>query len=70
MSVFPAHAGMSRTSLEWREYKIGFPAHAGMSPGTHPAGAHLVSFPRSRGDEPPRVLFFDLAAMFSPLTRG
>ena len=47
-----------------------FPAHAGMSPGTHPAGAHLVSFPRSRGDEPPRVLFFDLAAMFSPLTRG
>ena len=33
MSVFPAHAGMSRTSLEWREYKIGFPRSRGDEPG-------------------------------------
>ena len=32
MSVFPAHAGMSRTSLEWREYKIGFPRSRGDEP--------------------------------------
>ena len=50
MSVFPAHAGMSRTSLEWREYKIGFPRSRGDEPydGTN-CTAYLKFSPLTRG---------------------
>ena len=50
MSVFPAHAGMSRTSLEWREYKIGFPRSRGDEPSGSVAWSTSQQFsPLTRG---------------------
>ena len=50
MSVFPAHAGMSRTSLEWREYKIGFPRSRGDEPLIQDGyGLRHVFSPLTRG---------------------
>ena len=50
MSVFPAHAGMSRTSLEWREYKICFPRSRGDEPRKVPQANRVLAFsPLTRG---------------------
>ena len=50
MSVFPAHAGMSRTSLEWREYKIGFPRSRGDEPTASTTALLTETFsPREQG---------------------
>ena len=68
--VFPANAGMNRTTMNSPLRARSVPRNAGMNRGLWRPVNRSTSVPRKRGDEPPTTIHNPFMIWCSPQTRG